>query len=302
VSDQIIQGARVDLTDLLSLRYRRLNTSTQSVRVMGTQAGSRLSKLRGRGLDFSEVRVYQPGDDVRTIDWRVTARKNIPHTKVFREERERLTLVVVDQTQSMFFGSKVRLKSVAAAEIAAFSAWQAFHHNDRVGGMIIDNHSHIIHKPYRNVKSVARFLGDLAQANQALVRGDDHPPATHFADALLQLRRLAHNNYRIYFISDFHPLGDHWREAFRSLSQRNEVIALRVYDPLEADLPPADSYTVTDGHQRWQFHAGNNRLRTHYHARFEHDLDQFRKTCEETAVNYRLIPTHEPLSTVPGWL
>jgi len=302
VSDQIIQGAQVDLRDLLALRYRRLNTAIGNVRVMGTQAGSRLSKLRGRGIDFSEVRAYQPGDDVRTIDWRVTARKNTPHTKVFREERERLTLVVVDQSQSMFFGSKVRLKSVAAAEIAAYSAWQAFHHNDRVGGMIISNTSHVIRKPFRNVKSVARFLGDLTAANQALVRGAEHPPASHFADALLQLRRLAHNNYRIYIISDFQPLGDHWRDAFRSLAQRNEVIALRVYDPLEMELPPADSYTVTDGQHRLQFHAGNRKLRSHYQARFQHETEQFRQTCEETAVNYRLIATHEPLSLVPGWL
>lgn len=302
MADQILQGAHVELRDLLALRYRRGNATGHSARVMGSQAGSRLSKLRGRGLDFSEVRSYQPGDDVRTIDWRVTARKNKPHTKVFREERERLTLIVVDQTQSMFFGSKVRLKSVAAAELAALSAWQAFHHNDRVGGMIITNDSHIMHKPYRNVKSVARFMGDLATANQALNRSGAHPPVQHFANALLQLRRLAHNNYRIYVISDFQPMGDHWREAFRALSQHNEVIALRVYDPLEAQLPPADSYTVTDGAGRWQFHTGNKNLRARYEQKFEHASAGFQKVCQQTAVGYRFVPTHEPLSTVPGWL
>lgn len=302
MAEPILHGAHVELNDLLALRYRRHTATGHSARVMGSQAGNRLSKLRGRGIDFSEVRAYQPGDDVRTIDWRVTARKNKPHTKVFREERERLTLVVVDQTQSMFFGSRVRLKSVAAAEAAALSAWQAFHHNDRVGGMILRNDSHIIHKPYRNVKSVARFLGDLTRANQALNRSGGHPSVSHFSDALLQLRRLAHNNYRIYFISDFQPLGDHWREAFRSLSQGNEVVALKIYDPLEAQLPPADSYTVTDGSSRWQFHTGNKRLRSYYHERFEQLSESFRTTCNETAVDYRFVPTHEPLSMVPGWL
>jgi uncharacterized protein (DUF58 family) len=302
VADPILQGAHVELRDLLALRYRPSKATGHSARVMGSQAGSRLSKLRGRGLDFSEVRAYQPGDDVRTIDWRVTARKNKPHTKVFREERERLTLVVVDQTQSMFFGSKVRLKSVAAAELAALSAWQAFHHNDRVGGMIITNDSHIMHKPYRNVKSVARFLGDLSKANQALSRSGLHPPVQHFADALLQLRRLAHNNYRIYVISDFQPMGDHWRDAFRSLSQGNEVVALRVYDPLEAQLPPANSYTVADGANRWQFHAGDKTLRARYEQKFEASSERFKTVCQQTAVSYRFVPTHEPLSMVPGWL
>lgn len=302
MSDHILRGAYVELKDLLALKYRRMNTNPRAARVMGNQAGSRLSKLRGRGIDFSEVRAYQPGDDVRTIDWRVTARKNKPHTKIFREERERLTLVVVDQTQGMFFGSRVRLKSVAAAEIAALSAWQALNHNDRVGGMIIGNTSRVIHKPYRNVKSVARFLGDLTRANNELARGADHPDASYWSEALMQLRRLAHNNYRIYFISDFLPMGDHWRDAFRNLSQRNDVIALKIYDPLEAELPPADSYTVTDGATRWQFHTGNPKLRRHYHANFETAEAAFREVCTQTAVGYRLIPTHEPLSKVPGWL
>ncbi len=302
MSEPILRGAHVQLGDLLSLRYRRLSPPRHAPRVMGTLAGSRLSKLRGKGIDFSEVRAYQPGDDVRTIDWRVTARKNKPHTKIFREERERLTLIVVDQTQGMYFGSQVRLKSVAAAEIAALTAWQAFSHNDRVGGMIIDNASRVIHKPYRNVKSVARFLGDLCRANQALTRGQAGPSAAHFSESLSQLRRLARTNYRIYFVSDFQPMGDHWREAFRALSQHNDVIALRVYDALEAELPPADSYTVTDGESRWQFHSGNRSLRSHYHARFEHQNASFKAVCEQTAVGCQLIPTHEPLTNASGWL
>lgn len=302
MNEPILQGAHVELRDLLALRYRRHPGTGHSARVMGSQAGSRLSKLRGRGLDFSEVRSYQPGDDVRTIDWRVTARKNKPHTKVFREERERLTLIIVDQTQSMFFGSRVRLKSVAAAELAALSAWQAFHHNDRVGGMIISNDDHVIHKPFRNVKSVARFLGDLCAANQALNRGTAHPPVSHFAEALQQLRRLAHHNYRIYIISDFLPSGDHWRSAFRSLSQGNEVVALKIFDPLEAELPPADRYTVTDGEQRWQFHTGNKNLRAGYEQRFQSAAEDFREICRQTAVECRFVPTDVPLSTLPEWL
>jgi len=291
----------VELGDLLRLRYRRHAPPAQNARVMGNQAGNRLSKLRGRGIDFSEVRSYQPGDDVRTIDWRVTARKNKPHTKVFREERERLTMIIVDQTQSMFFGSQVRLKSVAAAELAALGAWQALNHNDRVGGMVIGNDSYAAHKPYRSVKSVARFLGDLARMNQTLTRGHPHPDPHHFADALAQIRRLAHSNYRIYFISDFQPMGDHWRDAFRSLSRHNEVVAIRIFDPLEKQLPPSDSYTVTDGANRWQFNAGNPRLRERYEERYESHDEQMKRVCEQTLVEYRTIPTNEPLTRIPGW-
>ena len=116
--------------------------------------------------------------------------------------------------------------------------------------MVIGNDGYAVHKPYRSVKSAARFLNDLSRLNQALTRGTPHPDGAHFAEALSQILRLAHSNYRIYFISDFQPhmtSSDHWRDAFRSLSRHNEVVAIRVFDPLEEELPPADSYTVTDG-------------------------------------------------------
>jgi uncharacterized protein (DUF58 family) len=291
----------VDLEDLLAIRYRPSNLKGKSPPVVSSQGGNRLSKLRGRGIDFSEVRAYQPGDDVRTIDWRVTARKNKPHTKVFREERERLTLVVVDQSQSMFFGSQVRLKSVAAAEVAATAAWVALNHNDRVGGMIIGNDQVAIHKPHRNVKAVARLLADVARFNRALAPAGLKVQGNNLNDGLAQLRRLAHTNYRIYLISDFQPMGDHWRDTFRALSRHNEVIAVRVFDPLEQELPPADRYTVTDGLSRWQFHTGDAQLRQHYHNRFQAHEAEFKSICQRTRVRYRPLPTNEPLGHLAMW-
>ena len=299
--ETILGGAYVDLADLLAIRYRASSVKQKSPPRLGRQGGNRLSKLRGRGIDFSEVRAYQPGDDVRTIDWRVTARKNKPHTKVFREERERLTLVVVDQTQSMFFGSQVRLKSVAAAEVAATAAWQALNHNDRVGGIIIGNEQVAIHKPYRNVKAVARLLADLARFNRALAPGTGAADGKCLHDSLAQLRRLAHTNYRIYLISDFEPMGAHWHDTFRALARRNEVIAVRVHDPLERELPPADRYTVTDGLTRWQFDAGNRGLRQHYSDRFDAHEAEFKTICQHSRVRYRPLPTNEPVGHLARW-
>jgi len=116
VEPDVLTGAYVSTKQLLDLRFRAGHAATQtSVTRTSSQAGLRLSKHKGRGIDFAEVRQYQPGDDIRSIDWRVTARKNSPHTKVFREERESPALLFVDQTQPMFFGSVQRLKSVAVA-------------------------------------------------------------------------------------------------------------------------------------------------------------------------------------------
>ena len=112
-------GAYVELSQLLALRHSAQKGLSSNSSAIGHQSGLKLSKTKGRGADFTEVRQYQAGDDVRSIDWRVTARKNTPHTKVFREERERPVLLFIDQSQPMFFGSQLRLKSVAAADIAA---------------------------------------------------------------------------------------------------------------------------------------------------------------------------------------
>ncbi|MEZ5560389.1 MAG: DUF58 domain-containing protein [Pseudomonadales bacterium] len=300
--EAMLQGAYVDLQDLLALRYRPLTESRLGASVVSARGGTRLSKQRGRGIDFSEVRPYQPGDDVRTIDWRVTARRNKPHTKVFREERERLTLIFVDQSQSMFFGSQVRLKSVAAAEYAALAAWRAIQHNDRVGGLVYGNDALAVHKPYRNLKPMARFLNDLAGFNRSLRAGAPLPTRDHLAEALLRIRRLARSNYRVYFVSDFNHVGDLWRDTFRALSQHNQVIAVRVFDPLEEELPPANRYTVSDGVERWQFDAGSRHLRSHYHARFESSQARFERLCHDTAVQPGLLPTNHPVAESVGWL
>lgn len=298
----MLQGAYVELKDLLALRFRPLIEPRVATSVVSARGGTRLSKQRGRGIDFSEVRPYQPGDDIRTIDWRVTARKNIPHTKVFREERERLTLVVVDQTQSMFFGSRQRLKSVAAAEVAAMIAWRAIRHNDRVGGLVIGNEQLAVHKPYRSLKPLGRFFADVCRHNQALHRAGPLPAPQHLSDALLRVRRLARSHYRIYFISDFAPSGDHWQQAFRALARHNEVVAIRVYDPLERELPPADRYTVTDGRNRWEFNAGDRKLRERYQQRFDARQTQFEELCRSTTVMTASLATDDSVQRAVGWL
>lgn len=282
----VLTGAYVELNDLLALRHRRPPSRQRTRLRRGHQAGSRLSKLRGRGVDFSEVRPYQPGDDVRSIEWRVTARKNKPHTKVFREERERPTLVVIDQSQSLFFGSRVRLKSVAAAEFGARAAWRALAHNDRVGGLILGNDSTPAHKPLRSVKAVSRLLADLAKQNQALSRNSKLANPTHYRDSLQRIRRLAPNSFRIVLISDFLTVTEAWRDVLPNLARRNDLTVVRIADPLERELPKAARYSITDGAERWQFHSGNRRLRTTYAEQFERRDQALKSLCAKHAARY----------------
>ena len=277
-----LRGAYVSLNDLLAIRYRPSLHAPQTAVRHGVRAGARLSKLRGRGIDFSEVRLYQPGDDIRTIDWRVTARKNKPHTKVFREERERPTLVVVDQTQSLFFGSRLRLKSVAAAEFGALAAWQALAGDDRVGGLVIGNSATRTHKPLRN-------------------RSSRLESESHFRDSLLSIRRLVHTGYRVLAISDFLTATDAWQDTLRALARHNQVALIRISDPLERELPPAHRYTVTDGAARWQFHTGDAGLRRRYAERHEQREADLASFCASYMIRYLSYATDEP--ALPGdWL
>ena len=290
-------GAYVSLEDLLAIRYRPSLHAPQAAVRHGARAGTRLSKLRGRGIDFSEVRLYQPGDDIRTIDWRVTARKNKPHTKVFREERERPTLVVVDQTQSLFFGSRLRLKSVAAAEFGAIAAWQALAGDDRVGGLVIGNAGAHSHKPLRSARTVVRLLSDLARCNRALSRTSRLASESRYRDSLFSIRRLVHTGYRVLAISDFLTATDAWQDTLRALARHNQVTLIRISDPLERELPPARRYTVTDGAARWQFHAGNASLRRRYaerHEQREADLASFSAACMIRYLSYATDETVLP--------
>ena len=137
VTGQACTGAYTALSELVALRFNARLQLTSKRRSLSTLAGPYQANFRGRGIDFEEVRAYQAGDDVRSIDWRVTARTTEPHTKLFQEEKERPVLVVVDQRIRNFFGSKQCFKSVLAAYTAALLAWSALRNNDRVGGLVL---------------------------------------------------------------------------------------------------------------------------------------------------------------------
>lgn len=291
----MLTGAYINLHDLLALRFSRANRGSRKrqQRMTGHRAGAKLSNIKGRGVDLAEVRIYQPGDDVRSMDWRVTARTNKPHTKVFREERERPALLVIDQSQSMFFGSQVRLKSVAAAELGARVAWQTLSNGDRIGGIVVGNQATYIHKPYRSNRSVARLLGDVARSNQSLTR-ETRPANPADEDYLWQVRRLARSNFRVVIISDF--MGDltQWQDHLHHLARSNQVAVMHISDPIEAELPPADHYQVTHQGSRMAFYSGHTNTRERYRAQFERRSEAIEKMCQHENMQYLHISTTTP--------
>ena len=264
------RGAHVQLADLIALRFHaRQLRITRKNRALSVLAGPNKSNFRGRGIDFEEVRSYQPGDDIRTIDWRVTARTGSAHTKLFREERERPVLVVVDQRNDMFFGSSHCFKSVLAAQLASLFAWSALDNGERVGGLVFNDAGHREIRPKRSRKNVLALLSQVDDYNQQLPM-ESTAATSNFADMLANLRRIARPGSSLFIVSDFRGASDgHAQEHLYQLAQHTEITAVSCSDPLEQNLPKAGRYVVTDGQERSELATSDRRLRQAYRSDWE---------------------------------
>jgi uncharacterized protein (DUF58 family) len=271
-------GAYCSLAELIEQRYasRQLDLG-QRRRALSLLSGPNKTNFRGRGIDFEEVRAYQPGDDIRTIDWRVTARTGTAHTKMFREERERQVLVCVDQRSSMFFGSQFCCKSVLAARLAALLSWAALQRGDRLGGLVFSESLHREIRPRRSRRSVLGLLSAVVEMNNLLPQAP-REKALEFADMLVELRRIARPGSSLFLVSDFQgALEQESLEHLYSLARHLEITALHCSDPLERELPEAGGYAVTDGEARVRLYTGERHLREAFSRRYQQHLRSLRQ-------------------------
>lgn len=271
------RGAVISLQQLLIQRYAAKNLDyLPHHRSIAGISGLHLSKMRGRGIDFEEFRPYQQGDDIRLIDWRVTARTGRPFTKVFREERERPVIIAVDQTHNMFFGSQVAFKSVLAAQAAAVFCWLAIDNGDRVGGLVFSDVASSLVRPKRSRRSALHLLNQVYQYNQNLQNIKDPeaqvPQDPDFkpglAHALGQIRRISKPGSTLYVISDFVTLDEKALQYLNQLARHNNVICCFVYDALEETLPIPGIYSITDGAHKGALNTHNPKARASYRDQF----------------------------------
>jgi len=270
-----IDGAYTQLDHLISSRFAAKELKIhQRNKALSLLIGPNKSNFRGRGIEFEEVRVYQAGDDIRSIDWRVTARSNSAYTKLFREERERPVLIMVDQRQPMFFGSQYGFKSVLAANLASTLAWSALHNGDRIGGLIIGNEGHKETKPRRSRQAVLGFLHQLHEINQRLNKktGIEFDAEKTLIESLIELRRIAKPGSTVFIISDLKGFGEQAKKQLFQLAKHCEVTVLFTYDPMEKELPQTGQYTITNGNQRKTLSTGNQKQRELYSQQFDNQL------------------------------
>jgi len=235
-----IPGVTVSLKELIKLRAKTVGLKISGRhKSFAGRSGGHVSVHRGRGLEFDEVRHYQAGDDVRTIDWRVTARRGRPHTKLFREERERPMLIVADLHPGMFFGTREQFKSVLVSRLAALAAWTASRDGDLVGGVVASHDSCKVIYPRSRRAGVLHLLNELVdrQPTRPLTATGDM-----LHESLLKLSRIAHPGSTVMVLSDFKGLTKDGERILLNLSRRSEVLAGFIYDPMELTAPEVGNY------------------------------------------------------------
>jgi uncharacterized protein (DUF58 family) len=200
-------------------------------------AGQYHSVFKGRGLVFSDVRPYAAGDDVRSIDWNITARMNAPHVKQFVEERDRTVHLMIDMSASGSFGSRGLAKRELAAELAAVVAFSAIKNNDRVGLIVITDRVERYVPPKKGRRHVLRVIGEIL-AFEPASRGTDLAAGLDF------LGKIARRRSVVFLVSDF--LADGWDRAMRIAARRHEVVPVVVTDPLERGLPRVGLLALED--------------------------------------------------------
>jgi len=226
------------------------------------QSGSYLSRFKGRGMEFDEARPYQPGDDVRSIDWRVTARTGRTYTKTFREERERPVFISIDYRATMAFATRGVFKSVQAAHLAALLAWAAKAQGDRIGGQIFADHGCLEMKPHHGKHAVLRFLNALVKPAYTV------NAATDLAQALSRLVQHVRPGSRVYIISDFRGMNHAVENHLSRLARHCDVVMLHVFDPLERELPTRGRYRFSDELNEVVIDTADTPRLQRYHQRF----------------------------------
>ncbi|WP_303720699.1 DUF58 domain-containing protein [Malonomonas rubra] len=282
------ENVRVTSNDLLSLHRYARQIGLQTRKIGAQQAGNYLSKFKGRGMEFAEVRPYLPGDDLRSIDWRVTARTGRAHTKLFREEREKPVLIWVDYRRSMFFATRGSFKSVVAARAAALIAWSAIGRGDRLGGLIFNEQRHLEMRPMQGKSAVFHFIRQLVEhpAWDNKPKQNQTPP---YRWDLSKLRHGTRPGSSIVLISDFRNLAPDAEKNIGYLAKHNDMTLIFIHDPLECELPPAGQYKISSGSQELLLDTGDRQLRRQHSESFQSRFQQLTKLCRQHRMT--LIPS-----------
>lgn len=263
----------IELADLIRLKPAGETIKLSTPRVRAFAVGGHLSPFKGRGVEFDESRLYQPGDDLRTIDWRVTARTGKPHTKVFREERNRPIIVWLDLHSTMMFATRGAYKAVVGARAAGLIAWSAIGNGDQLGGLVFSATEHHELRPRLGRRAALRLFSIItaSPAWSGASSADGEPADDH---ALVRLTRVARPGSMQFLLSDFLHLGPESERHIRELASHGDLFLMHIFDPLESELPPPGRYRIQMGHRSFTVDTTDELARERHRQRFAERRDR----------------------------
>lgn len=285
-------GIKVSLEELVMEQRKSIKLfRNDSLRLSTAGAGSYRSIFKGRGMEFDEVRVYQQGDDIRTIDWRVTARRGEAYTKLYQEEREKPVFILADIRPRMRFATRGAYKSVVSAKVAALFAWSAYGRGDKVGGTVLSCKKGIDFPPRKDRKKVFAYLNALSQAT---FEGEEKTKNT-LAEALMRTRRVSKAGGMIFVISDFSDFDDEAKKHFSDVSMKNEVFFINIIDPIEEDLP-SGSYQVSNGVDNMTLYADDKNFMEAYREYFAEKREKLKSYCDKKRIKLVTLKTNDDIA------
>jgi len=256
--------------------------------------GRYASRLRGRGLDFEEARPYVIGDDIRNIDWNVTAKTGKTHTKVFTEEKEKPAFIYVDQSPSMGFGSKHKTKAVVAGELASLFAHKIKKSGDRVGGMVFSGEDYELITPKRDSRNIIYFLQKIIEANHKIYDVKEFDFKNSLNEIIQKINNVVTHDYLVFIISDFYRYNSSVVEYLSQISQHNDLVLIKVYDEMEKEIP-AEKMVISNKKQQINVSGNKKRLREELKNDFDSNYKKFKSELERYNATVLKINTSEPV-------
>lgn len=249
-----------------------------------TQAGEVRSAFKGRGIELEEIREYAFGDDVRDIDWRVTARKNATYTKVYNEEKDREIYVLLDLSGSMIFGTKKELKSVTASKVAAIIGWLAQSNKDRFGVLIFDGKNELYFKPQHNQAHLLSILKKISQTSKDIL--EKHGQESSLRRPLQRMMQSVKSHATVFVVSDFAIFEDDEKAALAALAKKSQVFCLHIFDILERKPPQPAQYMIEENNQSLVFDATAKPFRLEYERYFDEKKERLVSFCKKFNCRY----------------
>ena len=295
VDDSTNNGVYPTVEELLALKSQTKYIKSFNWKKFTTQnAGEIKSAFKGRGMELEEIRQYSNGDDVRDIDWRVSARKNLPYTKLYAEEKDREIYVLLDLSKTMFFGTKGEFKSVSAAKVASLIGWITIENKDKFGCVIFDGHKNHFFKPQSSIAQMMVVINKISQIAEDVFKGSKESVLS-FDKSLQMMQQNIKNKASIFIISDFYSFDDDLSKKIAILAKKNRVFIVNVFDILEEIPPVSNEYMMQYEHKQLIFNSSGKDFQLEYEKYFLSKKDRIKSFCRKFICGYVEVRTDIPV-------